>query len=70
MSDGLFSRMETEQIIVLERLHLYNQGFPCGPNSIRQIIDIDGVRPLPSLTTIKRILSRHHLTYGRTGLYP
>ena len=70
MSDQLFSRTEIKQIVVLERLHLYNQGFPCGANSIRQIMDRDSVRPLPSITTIKRILSRHYLTYGRTGLYP
>lgn len=70
MSEQTFTPTEIEQIVILEKLHLYNQGFPCGANSIRQIMDRDDVRPLPSLTTINRILSRHHLTHGRTGLYP
>lgn len=70
MSQQTFTPAEIEQIDVLERLHLYNRGLPCGPYPIRQLMDRDGVLPLPSLSTIKRILSRHHLTHGRTGLYP
>ena len=70
MTDASFSRAEIEQIIVLERLHLYNRGIPCGAKAIRKLLDQQGVRPLPSVSTIKRILSRNCLTYGRTGSYP
>jgi len=67
--DTLFSRREIEQIVVLERLHLYNRGVLCGAKAIRNLLDQEGVRPLPSVSTIKRILSRNCLTYGRTGFY-
>ena len=65
-----YSRAEIEQIVVMERLHLYNRGIPCGAKAIRILLEQEGVRPLPSLSTIKRILSRNCLTYGRTGYYP
>ena len=65
-----FSRADIEQIVVMERLHLYNRGIPCGAQAIRNLLDQEGVQPLPSLSTIKRILSRNCLTYGRTGYYP
>ena len=70
VSDTLFSRAEIEQIVVMQRLHLYNRGLPCGAKAIRNLLDQQGVRPLPSVSTIKRILSRNCLTYGRTGFYP
>ena len=70
MTDTLFSRAEIEQIVVLERLHLYNRGLPCGAKAIRNLLLQEGVRPSPSMSTIKRILSRNCLTYGRTGFYP
>ena len=70
MTDASFSRAEIEQIIVLERLHLYNRGIPCGAKAIRQLLEQEGVRPLPSISTLKRILSRNYLTHGRTGYYP
>jgi len=65
-----FSLAEIEQIVVMERLHLYNRSIPCGAKAIRKLLEQEGVRPLPSLSTIKRILSRNCLTYGRTGYYP
>jgi len=65
-----FSRVEIEQIVVLQRLHLYNRGLPCGAKAIRKLLEQEGVRPLPSLCTVKRILSTNCLTYGRTGYYP
>ncbi|MBI5604012.1 MAG: hypothetical protein HY879_11710 [Deltaproteobacteria bacterium] len=70
MSDHTFTPTEIEQIVILERLYLYNLGLPCGAYPIRLLMEKDGVRPLPSLSTINRILSRNHLTHGRTGLYP
>ena len=70
MTNTLFSRAEIEKIVVMERLHLYNRGTPCGAKAIRNLLDQESVRPLPSITTIKRILSGNCLTYGRTGFYP
>ena len=70
MTETFFSRTEIEQIVILERLHLYNRCLPCGPYPIRYLLEEYGVHPLPSLSTIKRILSQNHLTHGRTGLYP
>jgi len=70
MTNTLFSRVEIEEIVVMQRLHLYNRGLPCGAKAIRKLLDQESVRPLPSITTIKRILSRNGLTYGRTGFYP
>jgi len=70
MTDTLFSRSQIEEIVVMQRLDLYNRGIPCGAKAIRILLDQQGVRPLPSVSTIKRILSRNCLTYGRTGFYP
>ena len=61
---------EIEQIVVLERLHLYNRGLPCGAAALRQYLhDQSGVCPLPSVRRISRILTQYGLTYGRTGWY-
>jgi hypothetical protein len=70
MNKDYFNRAEIEQIVIMERLHLYNRGIPCGAQAIRRQLDRQGVQPLPSLSTIKRILSRNCLTHGRTGYYP
>jgi len=70
MADHSFSYAEIQQIVISERLFLYNRGRPCGALPIRQLLDEYGVRPLPSLSTIKRILSINHLTHSRTAFYP
>jgi len=64
---NLFTREEIEQIVILIRLHLYNYERLHGPRAIREQLLIQGVRPVPSLSTIKRILSRNNLTYRRVG---
>jgi hypothetical protein len=66
----LFIPKEIEQIVILERLHLHNWGLPCGAQAIRRRLDRQGIQPLPSISTINRILSRNCLTHGRTGYYP
>jgi hypothetical protein len=68
--DSYRTREEIEQIVIIERLHLYNKGVPCGAKAIRNRLFEQCVLPLPSISTIKRILSRNCLTYGRTGYYP
>jgi len=61
---------EIEEIVIIERRHLYNKGVPCGAKAIRTLLFEQCVLPLPSISTIKRILSENCLTYGRTGYYP
>ena len=70
MTKGYFSRAEIEEIVTMVRLSLYNKGRPCGAYAVLEELAELHVRPLPSLSTIKRILTRHGLTHGRTGHYP
>jgi putative transposase len=55
--------------VKLVRLHLYNKGVFCGAQMIAWELEELGVRPLPSIRTINRILSREELTHRRTGRY-
>jgi putative transposase len=60
---------EIERIVEMVRLSLYNKGHFCGKQAIQwEMIDME-VQPLPSLSTIGRILRRRDLTCGRTGRY-
>ena len=68
--NGLFSLEQVEQIIVSERLHLYNRMKPCGAAALRQHLHNLEVTPVPSTSTIGRILAKHCLSHGRTGYYP
>ncbi len=66
------SAAEIEEIVIMVRLNLYNRGIPCGAQAIRrhlEQLDDTIVSPLPSLTTINRILRRNNLTHRRTGNY-
>jgi putative transposase len=60
---------EVEEIVKLIRLNLYNQEVFCGAQAILWELEDLGVKPLPSLRTINRILSRNELTHRRTGKY-
>ena len=51
------------------RLNLYNQDLFCGAQAIHWEMEELGVKPLPSIRTINRILSRNELTHRRTGKY-
>lgn len=64
------SKQQIEQIVVWERLSLYNRGLPCGPKALRTSLAAE-LPPyqLPSERTIARILARNGLTHGRTGWY-
>jgi hypothetical protein len=62
------TKPEIEEIVEFTRLELYNRGLPCGPKAIRKRLDIFYlVQPLPSESTISRILVKRCLTHGRTG---
>ena len=60
---------EVEDIVEMVRLSLYNKGLFCGDQAIRWELEEMGVQPLPSLSTISRILYRRDLTHRRTGQY-
>jgi putative transposase len=60
---------ELEKIVELVRLDLYNNDLFCGNQAIQwKLIDME-VQPVPSLSTIGRILRRRELTHRRTGRY-
>ena len=66
----MWGKQEIEEIVVLARLELYNRDLPSGPKAIRKRLDESYlVRPLPSESTISRILVKRCLTHGRTGCY-
>jgi transposase InsO family protein len=57
------------EIVKMVRLNLYNQGLFCGAHAIHWEMEDLGVKPLPSIRTINRILNRNELTHRRTGKY-
>jgi transposase InsO family protein len=69
LSTPLRTPAEVEEIVKLVRLNLYNQDLFCGAQAIYWEMEELCVRPLPSIRTINRILSRNDLTYRRTGKY-
>src|SRR3990172_8695590 len=60
---------EIEQIVELVRLSLYNKDLFCGDQAIQWEMADMGVQPLPSLSTISRILRPRELIHRRTGRY-
>jgi len=60
---------EIEEIVAMVRLSLYNKGLFCGNQAIQWEMNDMEVKPLPSLSTIGRILRRRELTHRRTGRY-
>jgi putative transposase len=60
---------EIEEIVKMIRSNLYNQDLFCGAQAILWEMEDLGVKPLPSVRTINRVLSRNELTYRRTGKY-
>lgn len=63
-------RKEMEDIIVMERLYLYNRSLPCGASVLYKRLKQCGVINVPSPRTIHRILHKHCVTNGRTGYCP
>ena len=61
---------EIRKCVVFARLELHNHGGPCGPDAVRLRLAELEVQPLPSRSTIARILTEQCLTYGRIGHYP
>ena len=67
--DTEYTREEIKEIVKMIRLELYNNGLFCGAKAIKNKMEDDDIEPVPSESTIGRILSRHGLTHGRTGFY-
>ena len=66
--NSAYTKKEIEEIVKIVRLELYNSGLFCGSKAIKEKLEeYDEISPLPSESTIGRILSHHGLTYGRTG---
>lgn len=69
LSNPFRTPAEIEKIVELVRLDLYNSDLFCGNQAIQwKLIDME-VQPVPSLSTIGRILRRRELTHRRTGRY-
>ena len=60
---------EIEEIVKQTRLDLYNEGVFHGAQAIIWELEEQQVEPIPSLSTINRILKRNDLTHRRTGKY-
>jgi transposase InsO family protein len=60
---------EIEKIVEMVRLNLYNKDLFCGNQAIQWEMSDMEVQPIPSLSTIGRILRRRELTHRRTGRY-
>jgi len=69
LSNPRWTSAEMEEIVKSVRLELYNRGDFCGVQAIHWHMEDLGLRPLPSLRTIGRILDRNQLTHRRTGRY-
>jgi hypothetical protein len=59
-----------DKIIEFVRLDLYNKAIPCGANAIINKMKEMEIMPMPSLSTINRVLRERYLTHGRQGYYP
>ena len=51
------------------RLSMYNRGVACGAKTILEKMSTVDIKPLPSISTINKILREQCLTHGRTGFY-
>jgi len=60
---------EIEEAVKIIRLSLYNKNLFHGAQAIQWELDEMGIKPLPSLRTINRILCKNDLTHRRTGKY-
>jgi len=70
IKNSVYTKKEIDEIVKLVRLELYNRGLHCESGAIKKRLEeCCGINPLPSESTIGRILSRHGLTYGKTGFY-
>ena len=68
--DQRWTKQEIEECVTFVRLELYNRAMPCGPKSVQErLTEFYHVKQTPSERKISRILARHGLNHGRTGIY-
>ncbi len=68
IEQDVYTKKEIVEVVKMIRLELYNRSLPCGPHAIKERMETCyQITPLPSKSTIGRILSRHGLTHGRIG---
>lgn len=67
--DRLMEREKMIAYITLFRLNLYGRDVHCGPRSIQDKLWEENLTPVPSISTIARVLKSQCLTNGRTGYY-
>lgn len=64
----LDERDRVEQVILFERVHLYNAGRPCGAAALRRhLIEQEYLHSVPSVSKIGQVLRAYGLTHGRLG---
>lgn len=57
------------ELVTLYRLSLYNKEVSHGAKAILEIMGEENIKPLPSISTINKILKEQCLTNSRTGYY-
>ena len=68
--DALSEKDKLVCYVTFIRLHLDNRGENCGAKAILLELEEANINPLPSLSTINRILRQQYLANSRTGYYP
>lgn len=57
--DTEYTREEIKEIVKMIRLELYNNGLFCSAKAIKNKMENDDIEPVPSESTVGRILSRN-----------
>jgi hypothetical protein len=65
---GPWTPAQVEELVLQARLERYHRGLPCGADALHRYLDeVRGLRPLPSVRQIGRLLTLYGMTHGRTG---
>ena len=67
--DSLTEKEQMVLYITHFRHYLYNRLENCGAKAIQEELRKAHLTPVPSISTINRILRKQYLTNGRTGYY-
>lgn len=67
---NIWSKEEIVEIVIFVKWKLYNQMVPSGAKAIRGNMESLDVEPLPSVSTINRILKDNYYTHRRMGTSP
>lgn len=67
--DNLTEHERIKACITFFRLYLYNRAVPYGSKAIQDKLRFENITPVPSISTINRVLKSQCLRNGRTGYY-